>query len=192
MRKEFIVNRQGKDYCLYAGLLDEAHRQGLKRIHTTLIQAPNEANGQLAICHAIVETEKGSFEGIGDASPENVGRMVAMHTTRMAETRAKARALRDAINVGTTALEELGDLEDHIGQPRHVRADQSPDQPRAETSKSPRRDNDRPSAEQITRLRKLEHLTGQAESDLHDATAILIGNRIAALVRQANQNRGNR
>ncbi|MGH2346647.1 MAG: hypothetical protein ACRDG4_15590, partial [Chloroflexota bacterium] len=117
MKKEFIVNRQGKDFVLYAGLLDQAHREGLKRITTTLVQAPSEDNGQLAICRAEVETEKGVFSGIGDASPANVGRMIAAHTVRMAETRAKARALRDAINVGVTAFEELGDLdEDTDGQ----------------------------------------------------------------------------
>lgn len=112
MKKEFIVNRQGKDFVLYAGLLDQAHREGLKRIATRLIQAPTEENGHLAICHAEVETEKGIFSGIGDASPQNVGRMIAMHSVRMAETRAKARALRDAINVGVTAFEELGDFEE--------------------------------------------------------------------------------
>src|SRR6185437_6750172 len=107
-----MVNRQGKEFVLYAGLLDQAHREGLKRITTSLIQAPSDNNGQLAICAAEVETEKGVFCGIGDASPENVGRMIAVHTVRMAETRAKARALRDAINVGVTALEELGDLDE--------------------------------------------------------------------------------
>src|SRR5260370_41973322 len=92
---------------LYAGLLDQGHREGLKRISTTLLQAPSDDNGHLAICSAEVETEKGVFSGIGDASPENVGRMIAMHTVRMAETRANARALRDAVNGGVTALEEL-------------------------------------------------------------------------------------
>jgi len=96
MKKEFIVNRQGKDFVLYAGLLDQAHHEGLKRITTALIQAPSGENGQMAICRAEVETDRGVFTGIGDASPENVGRMIAMHTIRMAETRAKARALRDA------------------------------------------------------------------------------------------------
>src|SRR5258708_7668017 len=117
MKKEFVVNRQGKDFVLYAGLLDQAHREGLKRIHTQLVQAPSEENGQLAIVYAEVETEKGIFSGIGDANPQNVDRMIAMHTVRMAETRAKARALRDAINVGTTALEELADVEEDSSMP---------------------------------------------------------------------------
>jgi hypothetical protein len=112
MKKEFIVNRQGKDFVLYAGLLDQAHREGLKRISTELIQAPCSDNGLMAICKAEVETEKGIFSGIGDACPDNVGRLIAVHTVRMAETRAKARALRDAINVAVTAFEELGDIDE--------------------------------------------------------------------------------
>ena len=109
MKREFIVQRDGKDFVLYAGLLDEAHDRGLKAITTTLIQTPSELNGYVTICHATVETEQGTFTGIGDASPNNVTRMMAPHMIRMAETRAKARALRDAVNVGVTALEELGE-----------------------------------------------------------------------------------
>jgi hypothetical protein len=104
----FIIDRQGKPAVLYAGLLDLAHRSGLKSVVTSLLQAPTAENGQTAICHALVETERGIFSGIGDANPANVGRMVALHIIRMAETRAKARALRDALNVGGVSLEELG------------------------------------------------------------------------------------
>lgn len=112
MKREFIIERQGKTFVLYAGLLEEAHAQGLREIATELLQIPSPENGHLAVCRAVVTTEKGCFSGIGDASPENVGRMIAPHILRMAETRAKARALRDAINVGMTALEELGGDED--------------------------------------------------------------------------------
>jgi hypothetical protein len=107
--RQFIVNRQGREFVLYAGLLDQAHREGLKRITTKLLQAPTSENGQMAICWAEVETEQGVFSGIGDASPESVARQIVPHLTRMSETRAKGRALRDALNVGgLCTLEELG------------------------------------------------------------------------------------
>ncbi len=119
MKKEFIVERNGKSFVLYAGLLDEAHNQGLQAISTTLIQIPSAENGHVAICQATVHTEKGTFSGLGDAAPENVAKPMATCLIRMAETRAKARALRDAVNVGVVALEELGDEEaDVVETPR--------------------------------------------------------------------------
>jgi len=113
VRDEFLITRQGKQYVLFAGLLDEAHSRGLRSIDTQLIQVPDDQNGNVAIVKATAEMEDGShFSGIGDASPENVGRNIVPHIIRMAETRAKARALRDAVNVGATALEELSDGDD--------------------------------------------------------------------------------
>jgi hypothetical protein len=117
MREEFQIQRQGRTYVLFAGLLDEAHSRSLVGIDTELIQVPEDLNGQVAIVKATVQIEESSngsreiktFSGIGDASPRNVSRNIAPHLIRMSETRAKARALRDAVNVSATALEEIAD-----------------------------------------------------------------------------------
>ena len=109
MQREFIITRLGKEYVLYAGLLDAAHQAGLRQIRTQLVQAPGPQNGFVAICHAEVVTERGTFTGLGDADPENTTRAMASALIRLAETRAKARALGDAINVAMTAFDELGD-----------------------------------------------------------------------------------
>jgi hypothetical protein len=124
MKKEFIVERNGKSFVLYAGLLDLAHERGLKAVTTTLVQIPSDLNGHMAIVHATVETSQGTFTGLGDAAPDNVARMMVPHLIRMAETRAKARALRDAVNVGVTALEELGDLDEPGSGPTEERREE--------------------------------------------------------------------
>lgn len=121
MKASFIVNVPIKDktgriighkqVVRYEGLLARAHEDGLRSVSTTLVQAPNAANGDVAIVRAVVVTCRGSFEGIGDASPGNVSPRVMGHLLRVAETRAKARALRDAVNIGIVAIEELEDVD---------------------------------------------------------------------------------
>ncbi len=65
-----------KEVATFAGLLAKAHEEGLKRIETELLQVPAEDNHFVAIARAVVETDKGVFTGIGDASAENVNRMI--------------------------------------------------------------------------------------------------------------------
>lgn len=109
LNKKFIVNLKGKDFVEYGGLIDLAHQLKLKSIKTDIVQFPNKENNNQCIVKAIIATEDEKvFEGYGDADPSNVNSMIARHLIRMAETRAKARALRDLTNVGMTAIEELG------------------------------------------------------------------------------------
>ena len=114
--KKFIVKLQGKEFVTYEGLLDLAHQLKLSSIETELIQIPSSENGNQCIVKAVVKTEDGKeFHGYGDASPNNVNKNIAPHLIRMAETRAKARALRDLTNIGMTAFEELAESDEVIG-----------------------------------------------------------------------------
>lgn len=122
MKQSFIVNIPIKDrdgrvvgarqVVKYEGLLARAHEDGLRSVHTELVQIPSKANGDVAIARAVIVTCRGTFEGIGDASPSNVNARVTGALLRVAETRAKARALRDAVNIGIVALEELDEVDD--------------------------------------------------------------------------------
>ena len=112
----FISSIQGKDFVVYAGLLDLAHQNGLVKLEVKITQLPTKDNGFEVICHAIAETKFGEvFSDIGDANPKNVNSKIAVHIIRMASTRAKARCLRDMTNIGITCLEELGDFNEVIG-----------------------------------------------------------------------------
>ena len=42
MREEYMIERQGKRFVLYAGLLEEAHSRGLRSIETELLQVPTQ------------------------------------------------------------------------------------------------------------------------------------------------------
>lgn len=129
--KEFIKSLQGKDFVLLAGLLELAHQDGLKSTDTNIIQFPSPDNQQTTIVKAVVVTEKGTFSGIGDASPASVpNKAIAVHSIRMAETRALARALRVATNVAMTAFEELGgDVADDKPQQRQQRTPEQQPKP---------------------------------------------------------------
>ena len=113
--ERFIKQVEGRDFVLYAGLLDLSHQLHLTGMEVELMQYPMEENDYTAVCKAIARTPGGIFIDWGDANSQNCNSKVAKHLIRMASTRAKARCLRDLTNVGMTALEELGDINEVVG-----------------------------------------------------------------------------
>lgn len=112
---KYIVNIKGKDAIIYRGLLDAGHYYGMLGVESEILQYPNEENKWTTICKGTVTTKEGKpYSSIGDANPKNVNKMVVEHTIRMADTRAKARALRDFTNISIVCYEEL-DLDPETG-----------------------------------------------------------------------------
>jgi len=110
--KTTIPNKSGKDLIVYRyrDALNFAHGAGLIGFDTALVPELCDVPGNHYVARAIAHFADGSsWSGIGDANPANVNRMVAAHAPRMAETRAKARALGDALNLDANFADEFGD-----------------------------------------------------------------------------------
>jgi hypothetical protein len=102
----FLVDIQGTTAVRFGGLLLMAHERGLVSLEADWTY--NDA--ELSLAHATAIFSDGrKFEESGDAAPSSVGKKVATHWRRVALTRAKARALRDALSVDIVAVEELAD-----------------------------------------------------------------------------------
>jgi hypothetical protein len=105
---KFIVWISQRPFVRHAGLLKRAHECGLQSL--TVAWTYNDA--ELSLAHAVAVFEDGRrFEENSDASPQSVGKKVALHWRRCACTRASARALRLALGVDLVAVEELADHE---------------------------------------------------------------------------------
>jgi hypothetical protein len=100
IKKSGIMNIHGKNIVTYEGMLDVAHQLGLTSMAAKLLQHPTVENGNLAIASATAKFSDGrEFTDVGDASPDNVPKGCASRFVTMAITRAKGRALSDALNI---------------------------------------------------------------------------------------------
>lgn len=101
---QFIVLLHGRQFVTFGGLLAMAHERGLQSLTARFITVQAE----LATAEATAVFEDGrSFVECGDATPGNVNGNIKPHFARMALTRAKARALRDALNIGMCSFNTL-------------------------------------------------------------------------------------
>jgi len=86
--------------------LAKAHEAGLVQLDAR-IEFHSDA---LVLASATATFQDGRvFTEWADATPENVGVQVRPHWIRIALTRAKAHALRDALNIGVGTVEEIGE-----------------------------------------------------------------------------------
>jgi hypothetical protein len=110
-------NRNERAVVTYKELIALAHQRGLVGVTTELLQIPDEKNGCVCIFKAVVQMDQGgvlkTYMGTGDASPANIRSEMVPHLIRLAETRAIARALRIAVNVGECSDAELYDYDEN-------------------------------------------------------------------------------
>jgi hypothetical protein len=111
--EEYLIHLKFKGkttpFIRYRGLLALAHARGIKSLVAKFISVtPDMA---LAEAHLVL-SDGSEFSEVADATPSNVNPMIRPHFPRMAATRAKARAIRDALDIGIASVEELAELTD--------------------------------------------------------------------------------
>ncbi len=103
-----IVKVNNKDYPVVGGRLRLAHEGKALSIETTVVKYDNT----IAVIQAKVTTEKGIYNGLGNATVQRDARLKNA-ILELAETRAIARALRFAgYGVEYTGFEEVDGSED--------------------------------------------------------------------------------
>jgi hypothetical protein len=104
-KKGQLIKLKGREYTTHEGLLAAAHEHGLEGIAVEMVSWDPDARA--AVMRATAKGSRGTYTDYGDASPMNVGKMIANACIRMASTRASSRALRLYLGVGMTCYEEL-------------------------------------------------------------------------------------
>ena len=128
-----VIQLGNNNYVKYSGLVAIAHMKGIKGIKTEILLEDVKAEDRISE----EESEEGSvktiiktikpcrvmiratvyghdgeeFTSIATATQYNLKKNMLPYLYEMAETRAKARALRDFVGIGLTAWEELPDYE---------------------------------------------------------------------------------
>jgi len=132
-----VISLQNNNYVKYSGLVAIAHMKGIKGIKTEILIQDVTAEDRISeeeqieegqdikiktitrtikaarvMIRATVYGLKGEeFTSIATATQYNLKRNMLPYMFEMAETRAKARALRDFVGIGLTAWEELPEYE---------------------------------------------------------------------------------
>jgi len=105
----YITEIKGKKFITANGLLHMAHEKGF--ISWSVDDIEVDFDKQSAWCKGTAEFKVGEivklFDGVGSCTPKNATSMTSEHFVEMAETRAKSRALRTALNIDMTTAEEL-------------------------------------------------------------------------------------
>jgi hypothetical protein len=129
---DFTITYQGVSYVLFEGLLLAAHDRGALSITTRVLQFPTPENGHHAICQARVTTDAGAYSCLGNANPGNTKQSDPSVLLYLAQVRAKAHAICDALNLNLMPFE---DVPGYV--PEWARKPNSPPPPRSQSDLPP-------------------------------------------------------
>lgn len=106
------IGGKGQRAYTFESVRNVAQQHGFCGNDLNIFQSPSKENENVAIVLAKIymlepDGKVRSYTGLGDASPANLTKQTSKAIPRMAETRAMARAFRNALQIGEAVYEEF-------------------------------------------------------------------------------------
>jgi hypothetical protein len=117
LKKNEISERDGDQFVYLRGLLRLAHERGIRRTSSRVTQAPGVEHPVAVVTYGYEFEDGAYFEASADAHQKNTKTEMSIYLTAIAESRAKARSLRDAFNISLCSVEEVGSVDSKDNDP---------------------------------------------------------------------------
>lgn len=117
LTEDELVVKDGRQFVYLKGLERLAKERGIRSKFIDVCATPSK-EAPLSVIKVTYKFDDGrSYDGVADASDKNCKEKFRVYLTAMAESRAKARALRDAFGISLCSVEEVVDADDEIENP---------------------------------------------------------------------------
>lgn len=117
LKKNEIYEKDGDQFVYLRGLKRLAAERGIKRTSSKVVQAPAVEHPVAVVTYGYEFEDGVYYEASADAHQKNTKPEMAIYLTAIAESRAAARALRDAFNISLCSVEEIGSVESRDNDP---------------------------------------------------------------------------
>lgn len=107
LNKDEILKKNGKEFVFLRGLERLAKERGIVGAYSRIVATPSPECPCAVVTFQYVFADGATYEGSADATIKNCDQGFRLYLTAMAESRAKARALRNAFGIAACSVEEI-------------------------------------------------------------------------------------
>lgn len=108
LTEEELKTKDGKEFVYLKGLERLARARGVVEKQTKVHATPTTENPIAVVSVTYIFKDGARWESVADCTVKSAKEGFGKYLTAMAESRAKARALRDAFGIALCSVEEIG------------------------------------------------------------------------------------
>lgn len=107
LNKDETMEKDGKTFVFLRGLERLAKERGIRSAVSQVVACPTPQSPCAVVTFSYLFEDGRLYSSSADATPKNCDKGFGLYTVAMAESRAKARALRTAFGISACSVEEV-------------------------------------------------------------------------------------